>query len=64
MTRVRVGKLNVDDHPQVAARYKVQSIPTVLLMQKGNIITRLVGAASKGALTASLEQALGEPAKA
>ena len=57
--RLRVGKLNVDDHPQVAARYEIMSIPTLLLMQKGNIITRLVGATSKSALTASLDQALG-----
>jgi thioredoxin 1 len=42
--RVRVGKLNVDDHPEVANRYGIRSIPSLLLFQGGRVIEQRVGA--------------------
>jgi thioredoxin 1 len=39
-----VGKLNVDQHPEVAERYDVRSIPTFLLFRGGQIVERRVGA--------------------
>jgi len=45
--RVRVGKLNVDENPQTAARFGVQSIPTMLVIKDGREIDRLVGALPK-----------------
>ena len=42
-----VGKLNVDDHPSLAAKYGVSSIPTVLVFQSGQIVSTLVGLRSK-----------------
>ena len=43
--RLKVVKLNVDDHPQVAARYQVQGIPLVVLTRDGRELARLTGAA-------------------
>ncbi len=53
--RVKVGKLNVDDHPGIAERYQVMSIPTLMLFKNGQVVERIVGAAPQ----ASLEKKLG-----
>lgn len=42
--RALVGKLNVDEHPEVAERYGVRSIPTFLLFRGGQVVERRVGA--------------------
>jgi thioredoxin 1 len=42
--RVTVGKLDVDQHPDVAERYGVRSIPTLLLFHEGKVVDRRVGA--------------------
>jgi thioredoxin 1 len=47
--RVKVGKLNVDDHPAAAQRFRVMSIPTVILFKGGEAVETIVGAAPKGA---------------
>jgi len=41
---VTVGKLDVDQHPEVAERYGVRSIPTLLLFRDGKVVDRRVGA--------------------
>lgn len=44
---VRIAKLNVDENPQTASSYSVQSIPTMLLFREGKLVDRLVGAHPK-----------------
>ena len=56
--RVRIGKLNVDENPATAARFGVQSIPTLLVLARGREIDRIVGAQPKAAIVQRLEQAL------
>ena len=41
--KVAVGKVDVDENQELAVRYGVMNIPTVILFQKGNEIDRLVG---------------------
>jgi thioredoxin 1 len=41
--RAKVVKLNVDDSPDIAGRYGVQSIPTLILFKGGQPVDRLVG---------------------
>ena len=53
--RARVGKLDVDSHPDVAERYGVQSIPSVLLFVDGKVTDRLVGVQAKQAYLDALE---------
>ncbi|MBC8570218.1 thioredoxin [Zongyangia hominis] len=45
--RVKVGKVNVDDEPELAARYGVMSIPTLLVLRDGKVVKNAVGAQSK-----------------
>ena len=48
--KVLVGKLDVDANRQTAARYGVQSIPTLLILRNGEEIDRLVGLQSREAI--------------
>ena len=45
--RVRVGKLNVDDNGNIATRYGIRGIPTLLLFKGGKVIEQRVGAVGK-----------------
>ena len=54
--RVRVGKVNLDDNQEIAIRYGVQAIPTLLFLRDGQIVDRIVGVQSKGAIAAKLDQ--------
>jgi thioredoxin 1 len=50
--RLTVGKLDVDQHPEVAERYGVRSIPTLLLFHEGKVVDKRVGAMPLGDLQA------------
>jgi len=54
--RLRVAKVTVDTAPALAARFSVQSIPTLLYFSKGEVRGRTVGLASKKAIVSKLEQ--------
>jgi thioredoxin 1 len=47
---LKVGKLNVDDHPAVAQRYGITGIPALLFFHKGQVIDTVVGAVPKRVL--------------
>jgi len=55
---VKVGKLNVDDNPQTAMRFRVMSIPTVMLFKDGQPVETIVGAMPKSAYQARLDKHL------
>ena len=57
--QVKVVKVNVDELPQVSARYGVQGIPTLLLLDHGSEIARQVGAAPAHELRRWLDSNLG-----
>lgn len=52
--RIKVGKINVDDEPQLAARFGIVSIPTVKVFRGGNVAGTRVGLRSKAELEALL----------
>lgn len=54
--RVKVGKLNVDDHQRSAMTFRVMSIPTVILFKDGVPVETMVGAMSKAAYEAKLQK--------
>ena len=55
---LKVVKLNVDDNPETARRYKVMSIPTLMVFAKGDEQQRLVGARGKSQLLQEVEEFL------
>jgi thioredoxin 2 len=57
--RVRVAKLNIDENPMTAARYNVQSIPTLLVFQNGEVKDRIIGASPKAEILRRLQATLG-----
>jgi thioredoxin 1 len=55
VVRLRVVKLNVDEHPDVAKRLGIMSIPTLILFAKGEERARVVGARAKEQLLRDIE---------
>jgi thioredoxin 1 len=56
--KVTVAKVNVDDNPELAMRYNVMSIPTLLVFSGGEVHKRLVGAKGKSQLLQELDEFL------
>ena len=52
--RVKVGKVNVDNAPELAARYGIMSIPALLLFRKGEVVRTSVGFVKKADVVAML----------
>ena len=53
-----VGKLNVDEHPSLAANYGVKSIPTLFIFKGGQVVDQVVGAVPKQLLADKLKALL------
>ena len=56
--RVKVAKLDIDANQQTATRFRVQSIPTLLVVNGGKEVDRLVGVQTKQEILRRLEQVL------
>jgi len=56
--KLTVAKLNVDENPNIALRFDVMSIPTLIVFKDGQAQKRLVGAKGKRQLLAELEEFL------
>jgi len=53
--RFKITKLNIDDHPELAGRYGVRAVPTLLFFKDGQVRDYLVGANAKKTILAKLE---------
>jgi thioredoxin 1 len=56
---IKVAKINVDDSPNIAASYGVNSIPTIMIFKNGEVVDRFVGVQPKSRLQDALNQAIG-----
>ncbi len=56
--RVKVTKVNVDENPNVAAKYGIRSIPTVLVFKNGEVQDQVIGAVGKEELSKKLQAVL------
>jgi thioredoxin 2 len=56
--RVRFAKLNVDDNPATASRFAVRSIPTLLVLQGGREVDRMVGVLPKSEIASRLRRVM------
>ncbi|MBQ9989449.1 MAG: thioredoxin [Lachnospiraceae bacterium] len=50
LAEVKVGKINVDQEPELASRFQVMSIPTLVVMKEGKEVNRSLGAIPKAAV--------------
>ena len=57
--KMKVGKLNVDDHPQVAGRFRIMNIPTLLFFKGGQEVDRIVGVVPKEELSRRIDRVIG-----
>ncbi len=51
---IKVGKINVDENPELATRFRIMSIPTLVVMENGRIVNQAMGARPKNAILAML----------
>ena len=56
--KVTVGKVNVDNESELAVKYNVSSIPTLLLIKDGEVQNQFVGVTSKGDLKKAIDAVL------
>ena len=61
--KVKVMKLNTDENPEIAGKYQVMSIPTILIFKNGQPVERLVGAMPKRKFKEVLDSLLAQPSK-
>ena len=54
--KIEIVKLNVDENPQIAAKYQITSIPAMKVYQKGEVVKTVIGAKPKPALEADLAE--------
>jgi thioredoxin 1 len=54
--KVKIGKVNIDEQQELATKYGIRAIPTLLLINKGQVAEQMVGAKSKRDLKASLDK--------
>ena len=51
---IKVGKINVDENPELASQFGIMSIPTLVVMENGKIVSQAMGARPKDAILAML----------
>lgn len=56
--RVKVGKLNVDENPNVTMKYQIRGIPALLVLKNGQVVGQQVGAVGKADLQKLIEKHL------
>jgi thioredoxin 1 len=55
----KIGKINIDDNPNVAQNYGVSAIPTLMIFKNGEVVERFVGVRPKNQLQSAIDQAKG-----
>ncbi|MBA7706176.1 Thioredoxin C-1 [subsurface metagenome] len=55
---LKIGRLNVDDNRDIAIKYGISSIPTLLLFKNGEVVKKLIGAMSKDKILTEISQFL------
>ena len=53
---IKVGKINVDEEPELASQFQIMSIPTLMVVKNGQITQRVVGARPKAQILALVQE--------
>ncbi len=54
---IKIGKLNIDDYPEIAQKYQVNTIPTLLVFHNGEVNETIIGVRPKAQLQEALDSA-------
>lgn len=54
--KAKIAKLNVDDEGEIAAKYKIMSIPTIMIFKNGEVVEKIIGARSKAELSELMDK--------
>ena len=54
---IKVAKVNVDEQPELASKYKIMSIPTLMVLREGKVVNQALGARPKNQILAMLKEA-------
>ena len=57
-SKIKIGKLNVDENQVMAGKYQVMSIPTFLVFKNGEVVDQMIGGVSKEKLQGMIEKHL------
>ncbi len=57
--KVRIAKVNIDEHQDLAVRFRINSIPTLLFFKNGQVVDQVVGMRSKKDFKAKIDQMVG-----
>ena len=57
--KAKIGKVNVDNNPDISVKYGIRSIPALLIFKNGEVVDQIVGAVPKPHLTKQLDAQLG-----
>ena len=53
--KVSLAKVNIDEHPSLAARYGIRSIPTILFIKSGEVVDQVIGAVPKAQIKKKMD---------
>jgi thioredoxin 1 len=53
--KMKIGKLDVDNNPEIAGKFGIRSIPTLLIFKGGEVVDRIVGAGSKQSIVEKIK---------
>ena len=53
--KVSLAKVNIDEHPALAARYGIRSIPTILFIKSGEVVDQAIGAVPKAQIKKKMD---------
>lgn len=56
--QAKIGKVNVDENPEISTKYGIRSIPSLLIFKDGEVVDQIVGAVPKSQLKKQLEAQL------
>lgn len=57
--KIKVAKLNTDENPDIASKYKIMGIPTIMFFKDGQRVDQVVGAVPKNQLKSKIDSLLG-----
>lgn len=56
--KVKVGKVNVDENPEISMKFGIRSIPTLIVFKDGDVLEQVIGAVPKSEIQKAIDKAL------